>query len=69
MPQNKYKRTVPELQELASMFWPPEISEEAAKLSVIPILLETQDEFIAILSVPVPNLKPTPNVKTTKWEI
>jgi hypothetical protein len=38
------------------MFWPAELSEEAAKLSVIPILLKTQDEFIAILSVPVPDL-------------
>ena len=51
-----YQRTVTELRDLASMFWPAEISEEAAKLSVIPILLKTQDEFIAILSVPVPNL-------------
>ena len=56
MAQTKYQRTVAELRELASMFWPSEISEEASKLSVIPILLETQDEFIAILSVPVPNL-------------
>ncbi|RMG26832.1 MAG: restriction endonuclease [Methanobacteriota archaeon] len=38
------------------MFWPSELSEEAAKLSVIPILLETQDKFIAILSVPVAGL-------------
>lgn len=57
MPKRSYQRTVPELRKLASMFWPSELSEEAAKLSVIPILLETQDEFIAILSVPVPNLR------------
>lgn len=57
MPSRKYQRTVPELRKLASMFWPSELSEEAAKLSVIPILLETQDEFIAILSVPVPNVR------------
>jgi hypothetical protein len=37
------------------MFWPPELLEEAGKLSVIPGLLRTQDEFISILSVPVPN--------------
>lgn len=53
MSRRNYQRTVSELQKLASMFWPSELSEEAAKLSVIPILLETQDEFIAILSVPV----------------
>ena len=57
MPQRNYQRTVPELRKLASMFWPSELSEEAAKLSVIPILLKTQDEFIAILSVPVPDLR------------
>lgn len=57
MPQQNYQRTVPELRKLASMFWPAELSEEAAKLSVIPILLETQDEFIAILSVPIPDLR------------
>lgn len=56
MLHRNYQRTVPELRKLASMFWPSELSEEAAKLSVIPILLETQDEFIAILSVPVPDL-------------
>ncbi|MBN1873395.1 MAG: restriction endonuclease [Anaerolineae bacterium] len=56
MPPRNYRRTVSELSELASIFWPSELSEEAAKLSVIPILLKTQDEFIAILGVPVPDL-------------
>lgn len=48
-----YRRTVAELRQLASLFWPAELSEEAASLSVIPVLLKTQDEFISILSVPV----------------
>lgn len=56
MPQEKYRRTVSELRKLASMFWPSELSEEVAKLSVIPVLLKTQDDFIVILSVPVPDL-------------
>ena len=56
MSRQNYQRTVSELQKLASMFWPSELSEEAAKLSIIPKLLETQDEFIAILSVPVHDL-------------
>lgn len=56
MSRQNYQRTVPELQKLASMFWPSELSEEAAKLSIIPKLLETQEEFIAILSVPVSDL-------------
>jgi hypothetical protein len=55
-PQETYQRTVAELRELASMFWPAEISEEAAKLSVIPLLLKTQEEFIALLSIPIANL-------------
>lgn len=38
------------------MFWPTELSEEVAALSVIPKLLETQDPFVAILSVPVNDL-------------
>ncbi len=52
-----YRRTVAELRNVASMFWPSELSREAAKLSVIPVLLKTQDEFIALLSVPVHNLQ------------
>ncbi|CAN2045112.1 hypothetical protein GMMP1_140110 [Candidatus Magnetomoraceae bacterium gMMP-1] len=57
MTNDKYRRTIKELRDVASMFWPSELSEEAANLSVIPILLNTQDEFIAILSVPVPGLQ------------
>ncbi|QTA90705.1 hypothetical protein [Desulfonema magnum] len=57
MPQKNYRRSVDELRKLASMFWPSELSEQAAKISVIPVLLKTQDQFIAILSVPVPSLQ------------
>ena len=38
------------------MFWPAELSQQEAELSVIPKLLETQDQFIAILSVDVRSL-------------
>jgi hypothetical protein len=48
-----YRRTVTELREAASIFWPAELSRKAFEQSVIPLLLETQDQFIAILSVPV----------------
>ncbi|MDE0396607.1 MAG: hypothetical protein OXL96_02260 [Candidatus Poribacteria bacterium] len=51
-----YQRSASELEEHASMFWPVEISQEADKISVIPRLLQTQDDFIAILSVPVSDL-------------
>jgi hypothetical protein len=53
MTGSQYQRTLDQLRELASMFWPQELSEQEAKMSVIPKLLETQDDFIAILSVPV----------------
>lgn len=52
-----YRRTFEELEEVASKFWPPELSELEAKLSVVPLLLETQDEFISIMNVKTPNLE------------
>jgi hypothetical protein len=51
-----YQRTFEELEEVASKFWPAELSELEAKLSVIPLLLETQDQFISIISVKTPDL-------------
>ena len=56
VPSHKYRRTINDLRNLASMFWPPELSQKEAEISVIPRLLETQDQFIAILSVDVPDL-------------
>lgn len=44
-----YRRTVEELRELASMFWPPELSQREAGISIIPKLLETHDQFISII--------------------
>jgi len=51
-----YQRTFEELEEVASKFWPAELSELEAKLSVIPLLLKTQDQFISIISVKTPDL-------------
>jgi hypothetical protein len=56
MPEQNYRRTPEELREHASMFWPEELSKKEAELSVIPKLLETQDDFIAILAIRVPDL-------------
>lgn len=56
-PSHKYKRTVEDLRNLASMFWPPELSQLESEISIIPRLLETQDQFISILSVDVANLE------------
>lgn len=48
---SQYRRTVEELRAVASLFWPSELSEQEASASIIPVLLQTQDQFISILSV------------------
>ena len=53
---SNYRKTVEELRESASMFWPADLSQQEAELSIIPKLLETQEEFISILSVKVNDL-------------
>ena len=50
-----YQRTLEQLHDSAVMFWPAELSQQEAELSIIPKLLETQDQFIAILSVETPS--------------
>ena len=47
----KYRKTFEELEKAASKFWPSELSEIEAKLSIIPLLLKTQDQFISIISI------------------
>ncbi len=42
--KRNYKRTFEELEQVASKFWPTELSALEAKLSVIPLLLKTQDD-------------------------
>jgi hypothetical protein len=51
-----YRRTVEEIRELASMFWPSDLSQKEAEISVIPKLIETQEQFIAIISIAVSDL-------------
>ena len=51
-----FKRSIEDLIDFASMFWPADISLKEAELSVIPKLIETQDQFIAILSVQVTDI-------------
>ena len=50
-PLQNYQRTFEQLEEVASKFWPSELSELESKLSVLPLLLKTQDQFIHILSI------------------
>lgn len=52
-----YRRTYEELEQVASKFWPAELSELEAQISIIPLLLKTQDQFIALLSVPTKSIE------------
>lgn len=65
VPNNRYRRTVEELRKLASMFWPAELSERAAQISIIPKLLETQDQFITLLGVDIPDIDALFNIIDT----
>ncbi len=53
---NHWQRNIEQLREVASLFWPEELSGEAAKLSVIPILLNTQKQFLGILGINVSDI-------------
>lgn len=52
----KYRKTFEELEKVASKFWPSELSEVEHKLSIIPLLLKSQDQFISIISIDTPDL-------------
>ena len=56
MPTN-YAKSFEQLEAVASKFWPAELSEIESKLSIIPLLLRTQEQFINIISVETPNLE------------
>lgn len=47
----KYKKNFTELQKVAVNWWPKDLEEQVAAASVIPKLLETQDQFISLLKL------------------
>ena len=47
----KYKKTLADLEKVAIKWWPKELEAEVARSSVIPKLLETQEQFIAVLKL------------------
>lgn len=47
----KFKKTLADLEKVAIKWWPKELEEQVAKSSVIPKLLETQEQFIAVLKL------------------
>lgn len=52
-----FRRTVEELERLAVKFWPSKLTDQELQASALPLLLQTQESFISILSVPVPGIE------------
>jgi hypothetical protein len=46
-----YKRTIQELQSKATLWWSANLNEANANINIIPKLLETQDDFLRIISL------------------
>lgn len=51
MNDDRYERTLEELELHACKWWPREVREEALKLSILPTLLDTQEKFISLLKL------------------
>lgn len=51
MNDDKYERTLEELEEKACKWWPKEVRDEAQKISILQTLLDTQEKFISILKL------------------
>lgn len=49
--EDKYVRSMAELEKYACMWWPKEIRDYANKLSILQTLLDTQEKFISILKL------------------
>lgn len=49
MNDDRYERTIEELEERACKWWPREVREEAQKNSVLQVLLDTQEKFISMI--------------------
>jgi len=51
MNEDRYERTIDELEIHACKWWPREVREEALKISVLQILLDSQEKFISIMKL------------------
>jgi hypothetical protein len=45
----KFTKTIEELEKCAVLWWPDSLKKETSEISVIPLLLDSQEDFIAIL--------------------
>ena len=51
MNDDKYFRSVKELEQVGCKWWPKEVRDEAMKVSILQYLLDTQEEFISLLTL------------------
>ena len=51
MSDDKYLRSINDLEDLACNWWPIEVRAEAQKMSILQYLLDTQERFISILKL------------------
>jgi len=51
MKKINFKRTIIELEEKAVFWWPSSLSELEGNSSIIPLLISTQDKFLALLTL------------------
>lgn len=51
MNDDRYERTIDELETHACKWWPKEVRDEAQKISILQTLLDTQEKFISILKL------------------
>ncbi len=49
------KRTIEELHQSASLFWPKFLVQQQLEQSIIPVLIETQQQFLSILALELEN--------------
>jgi hypothetical protein len=51
MNDDKYLRSVKELEKVGCKWWPKEVRDEAMKVSILQYLLDTQEKFISLLTL------------------
>lgn len=51
MNDDRYLRSIKDLEQVGSKWWPKEVRDEAMKVSILQYLLDTQEKFISLLTL------------------
>jgi hypothetical protein len=51
MNDDRYLRSIKDLEKVGSKWWPKEVRDEAMKVSILQYLLDTQEKFISLLTL------------------